>query len=341
MRRMKSLLGLAAILQICALPMFSIAQTKVGTTAAPFLGIAVGAKALAMGGAFTATADDASALYWNPAGIARTAATQAAFSRVDWLVGSTLNWAAVTVPLDADNVIGLSLTYLDYGEGEVTTIAFPDGTGNRWSASDLAAGLSYARNLTDRFTIGGTVKLIHQKIWNETSSAFAVDIGLIYLTRFNGMRLGMSISNFGTEMKLDGKDLLKQLDLAPDIAGNNRQTTAVLRTDSWTLPLLFRVGLAMDVIQAENHRVTLAVDALYPNDNDQSLSIGGEYNWNNMVSLRAGYKALGIPDSEEGLTLGGGLQYKMSNSVQASVDYAYESFGIFDKVEKIMLSIRF
>ncbi len=326
---------------IFALQTTGFAQTKVGTTAAPFLGIGIGSKAVAMGGAFVATADDASALYWNPAGIARHARTQAAFTRADWLVGSTLNWAAVTIAFDADNAIGISLTFLDYGEGEVTTIAFPDGTGNRWSASDLAAGLSYARNLTDRFTIGGTVKYIRQKVWNETATAFAMDVGLIYITRFNGMRLGMSISNFGTEMQLSGKDLLKQIDLAPDIAGNNRQTTALLRTDSWTLPLLFRVGLAMDAIKTPDHRLTVAVDALYPNDNDQSLNLGAEYSWKNAVFLRGGYKSLGIPNSEEGLTLGAGLKYKMSSTVRAVVDYAYESFGIFDNIKKITVAVEF
>jgi hypothetical protein len=317
------------------------AQTKIGTTAAPFLGIAVGSKALAMGGAFTATADDASALYWNPAGIAKQAQTQVAFSHVEWLVGTSFNWAGATIRLNDANVVGISLTQLDYGEEPVTTIAFPDGDGNRWSASDLAAGLSYARNITDRFTIGGTVKYVSQKISSVSASAFAVDIGLLFRTQFRDMRLGMSISNFGTEMKLDGKDLLRQIDLAPDLSGNNRQTTALLRTDAWTLPLLFRVGLAMDAINTERQRLTVAVDALYPNDNKQSVNVGGEYSWNGMISVRGGYKALGLADSEEGLTLGGGLRYQMSRSIGASLDYAYESFGIFDRVDKIMLAITF
>jgi hypothetical protein len=75
----------------------------------------------------------------------------------------------------------------------------------------------------------------------------------------------MNISNFGTEMKLDGTDLLQSVDIDPANTGNNDKITATLNTDSWTLPLIFTVGLGYDLIKMEDWKVVLATDAVYPN----------------------------------------------------------------------------
>lgn len=192
---------LSALFLFASSPSLLHAQSKVGTTAAPFLGISVGPTASAMGGAFVALGSDASSLYWNPGAISRMGRSQIMGAHTSWLVDTDFNWVGLSIALDADNAIGLSLTQLDYGEEEVTTVQKPDGTGEKWTAQDIAVGLSYARNLTDRFSIGGSLKYISQSIWNESASAFAFDLGLLFLTPFNGLRIGMSISNFGTDMR--------------------------------------------------------------------------------------------------------------------------------------------
>ena len=316
-------------------------QSKVGTTALPFLGISVGPRATAMGSAFAGVASDATSIYYNPGGIAQLGQSQFMIAHTNWLVGTNLNWLGFVFKMNANNAIGISFTQLDYGEEEVTTVLYPEGTGERWGASDMAAAVTYARNLTDRFSIGGNLKYVQQKIFNETASAFAVDIGLLFVTQFNNMKLGMSISNFGTDMKLAGKDLLQRVDLDPESLGNNETIVSNLKTDSWTLPLFFRVGLAMDVIKSRFSRMTLAVDALRPSDNTEILNVGGEFGFNEMFFLRAGYKSLFREDSEEGLTFGAGLNFSYGSSINLGVDYCFMDFGLFETIHAFALKVSF
>lgn len=316
-------------------------QSKVGSTSAPFLNIGIGPRAISMGGAFVATASDVSSLYWNPAGASRSDINEAMFSHSRWFADITYNWAGAMVKLGDAGTVGLNLTYLDYGDMEITTLTEQDGTGQLFSAHDMSLGLTYAYNLTDRFSLGGTVKYIQQKIWNTSASAFAMDLGVLFHSDIYGLRIGATITNFGTGMKMDGKDLLVQHDIDPNNYGNNDQILASLQTDEFPLPLTFRIGLAMDVLNNEEHRVTLAVDALHPNDNDESINIGGEYMFNNLVAFRIGYKSLFLTNSEEGLTAGVGLNYNFTNDFGVKVDYAYQDFGVLDYTQHFSLGIRF
>jgi len=319
----------------------ALSQTKVGTTAASFLGISIGPRATAMGNAFVAMADDATSLYYNPAGIAQLGKSQVMLSRTNWLVDTDLSWIGVIIKLDGANAIGVSLTHLDFNEEEVTTVLLPEGTGEKWGASDITASISYARNLTDKFSIGGNVKYIQEKLWNETASAFAIDVGLLFTTGFNDMRLGVSISNFGSDMQLDGKDLLSRIDLDPNSTGNNETIVSRLKTNSWPLPIFFRVGVAMDLIKGENLRFTVASDALRPSDNSEIVNLGGEIALNELLFLRGGYKSLFRDDSEEGLTLGVGLNLVTGSSLDWRFDYTFADFGLFEDIHMIALGVSF
>ena len=331
--------SIAALLVVLTIASFG--QSKVGTTAASFLGIGVGPRASAMGGAFVAAGGDASSLYWNPGAVSRPGQSQIMASHTSWLVNTSFNWVGLQLALDEANTVGVSLTQLDYGQDDVTTVQSPEGTGQIWTAQDIAVGVSYARNLTDRFSIGGTVKYISQRIWNESASAFAFDVGLLFITPFNGMRLGMSLSNFGTDMQLAGKDLVHRIDLDPGVNGNNKTIVASLKTDTWELPLNFRVGVAYDLLKSEQFSFTVAADAARPNDNDENVCIGGEASFKNILYVRAGYKSLFLADTEEGLTAGIGVNYPIFGTTAASVDYVYQDFGIFKNVQSITLGITF
>ncbi len=316
------------------------AQSKFGTTAANFLTIPVGPRASGMGGAFVAVANDVTAAYWNPGGLSRLQSNEFNVTHADWLANTKLDWAGIAMKLSESDAFAISLYQLDYGEEEITTVRQQNGTGQTWSASDIAISLSYARNLTDVFSIGGTVKYIQQKIWNETATAFAVDIGLLFTTQFNGLRLGMNIANFGTEMKLSGKDLLQPIDIDPAHAGNNANITTDLDTDSWNLPLVFSVGLSYDFLKNEDWTFTVATDALIPNNQTSYLNLGGELVWDNILFLRGGYNSLFKDFAEEGLTVGAGLQYDFGG-VRVRADYSYMDFGKFNEISRYSVSIGF
>jgi hypothetical protein len=230
----------------------------------------------------------------------------------------------------------------------VTTVAAPDGTGERWSAADLAVGFTYARRLTDRFSIGGSAKYISERIWNETASNITFDAGLLYVTDFNNMRLGMSMSNFGGDLQLDGRDLYNTVDIDPADAGTNKTLVGKLKTDAWPMPLLFRVGIAMDVINNQTVRGTIAIDALRPSDNTESLNVGGEVGWQDMLFLRGGYISLfakegpfNKQDQQDGLSLGAGAKVKMDGLGSVEVNYAFNKFGVFGNLNTIALSLGF
>ena len=127
------------------------AQNKVGTTAADFLSIPIGARATAMGGAFVANAKDVTAAYWNPGALAKLNSSEFTASYADWIFGTNHNWAGLVIKLDNDNAFAISFNQIDYGDEEITTEQQPNGTGQFWSAADIAIGISYSRNLTDNF----------------------------------------------------------------------------------------------------------------------------------------------------------------------------------------------
>ena len=315
--------------------------SKVGTTGAQFLKIEAGARAIAMGGAFVAVDNDATALYWNPSGIARLPKSELVLIHTKWLADISFNYVGLVLPLSSVDAIGISITTLSMDEKEVRTVLYPEGTGEKYNAGDIAAGLSYARNLTNNFSIGFSVKYIQQKIWNMTSSSVALDIGTLFITGFNDMKIGMSISNFGSKMQLEGKDISITYDPDPVKYGNNDKIPAEFQTGKFDLPLIFRVGLAMDVLKAEKNRVTVAVDAVHPNDNTENLNFGAEYVYNDLLFLRIGYKNLFTRNSEEGFTAGAGIEYGPFGNTLLYVDYAYQDFGLLNNVQRFSLGFKF
>lgn len=336
------LIILISLVNIAAAQQFIKDVSKVGTTAAPFLSIEVGARAIGMGGAFVAVANDATALYWNPAGIARLNSNiEVTLNHTNWLADVYFDYAGATLSLGRMGAMGVSFTALTMGEMEVRTVAYPDGTGEKFSATDVAVSASYARNLTDRFSIGFNLKFINQQLWHESASGIALDIGTLFTTQFRGMTLGMSICNFGTKMRMQGRDTQIPVDIAPEKYGNNNKIVGNMRTDAWELPLIFRFGAAMNVIDNYNYRWTIALDAMHPNDNTEYLNVGMEYALRNMIFLRAGYKNLFMKDSEEGLTAGVGLQYKFSGSMAVKFDYAWADFGLLESVQRFSLALEF
>ncbi len=317
--------------------------SKVGTTAATFLEIGVGATANGMGGAFVSMANDATSLYWNVAGAARLTQYEVDVVHTEWLAQTSLDYAALVLPLDEFGTIGFSFTSLSMPDMKVRTVDQPEGTGEYFSAGDIAVGVSYARNFTDRFSVGLTAKFIQESIWHMSSSAFAVDAGTEFRTDlFGGMVIGASISNFGSSMKLSGIDTRTYSSVDPAQLGTNDQIPYSIDLDSWSLPLLFRIGVSTNAVKTDNYRWTVAVDALHPNDNYESVNVGSEFAFKEFLFLRAGYQSLFLPDGEGGLSFGVGLNSKMLfSSDVVKFDYAYRDFGRLKSVNVFSVGIKF
>jgi hypothetical protein len=317
--------------------------SKAGTTAAAFLEIGPGAVATGMGGAFVSVANDATALYWNPAGIANFTNNEVTIFHANWIASTKFDYAALVIPLGGAGDIGLSFTSLSMADELVRTVDQPEGTGEYYSAGDISVSLSYARNLTDRFSIGFSAKYIQETIWHETASAIAIDAGTIFRTDlFNGLVIGASISNFGTQEKMSGSDIRTFGRLNSLLQGSTDQVPFNIELDSWDLPFLFQIGVSTNVIKTDDYRLLVAVDALHPNNNYESMNIGGEFAFREYLFVRGGFRNLFLTDREGGATFGVGVNSKLLFSEDfVSFDYAFRNFGRLDYVHTLSVDIKF
>ena len=314
--------------------------TKRGTTAADFLTIPVGARATAMGNAITASVSDATAIYWNPGGLANIESGGLTVEYAQWLAGIDFNFVSLVIPTRA-GAIGFGITSMRSQDMEVTTVEQQNGTGETFTAGSYAVALTYSRKLTDRFSMGGSAKLVNERIWNSTASGVALDLGTMFVTPFKGIRLGASITNFGSKMQIGGDDLLIRVDIDPNNAGNNESNRALLKTDEFDLPLTMRIGLAGEVFQNEFSRLTLAVDALNPNNSEQYVNVGAEMAFmGELLKIRGGYSELFLDDAIRSFTVGGGLQYGFG-TLHFTMDYAFEAQEYFSGVNRFTLSVNF
>jgi hypothetical protein len=317
--------------------------TKTGTSAAKFLSIGIGPRANAMGGAFTSVANDASALYWNPAGAAALTDYEAMFTYTSLFkdLDINLNYTALVIPAGNLGNFGVSVTALDYGDMDVTTELYPEGTGEKFSASSYAFALSYARNITESFSAGITIKYIREKIFNSSADGVAFDVGTIFNTPFWGVKFSSIITNYGSKLQISGEDLLIRHDIDPTRKGNNESVDAYYKTDKFELPLKLQIGLSRNFQLFENQRLTITVDAAHPNDNAEYINIGGELAlFDNMFYLRGGYKALFLKDSQEGLTLGVGLNYTLG-ILSIQMDYAFQEYDFLGNTHSFGVLLKF
>lgn len=303
-----------------------------GTSAANFLKIGVGSRAMALGGAFAAVSNDASALYWNPGGLGLLKDMEMIFSYNSWIADTKLGFVGFVFPTARYGTFGVSVYYFSSGEIEETTIYQPKGTGRSFSADDMLVGLSYGTQLTDRFSVGGTIKLVREKLAYETAQTFAVDIGSIFRTNFlNDMRIGFSLANFGGNLLFRGRDLNANVDFGKPVE-------ASLKTNDWGLPLVFRIGLATDVINRTQHRLTASLEVDDPRDYEPIQIVGLEYALYNKAFLRGGYQ---FNTDETGFSAGGGMNVKIPTLGTVSLDYVYLDFGRLTSTNQFSLRIVF
>jgi long-subunit fatty acid transport protein len=318
----------------------TFAQSKAGTSVGQFLLIEPSARIAGMGNAGATSYSEIQSAFYNPAAIGLLSGNGVQFTHSPWLADISYDFAGVTVGLGDIGNLYASVTSLNSGEIDVRTVEAPNGTGERYTVSDLAFGLGFGRQISDRFSLGVQVSYINETIWHSSMSAFALNVGTLYRIAEDGLHIGASISNFGTRAKFDGRDLRIQYDQDPARFGNNPNIPAQLFTEDFALPIMFRVGIGMPLVLGDENRVNIAVDAFHPSDNTESVSLGAEWMFQNTLMLRSGYQNLFQEDSETGLTLGAGLQYQMDD-YRLNFDYGWANHGRLQQTHRLTLGVAF
>ena len=323
---------LLLLLLVAVLDNGARAQQKLAQTGLKFLSVTSDARAAALGEAYTAVEGSSQCLFFNPAGIAGIERFSSfAVGQTRWIADINHFYGSVAIsPFNGEyGVIGVFVQSVDYGALDETIFAtnsqgFTDlGTFN---PRGLSAGIGYARALSSQFSVGGVVKYVRQDLGTaqvnlsgETSanvaSAYAFDFGILYKTGFKSLTFGMTVRNFSRELRFVN--------------------------EGFQLPLTFRIGLAMNVLDLadmndamqKEHAALVTLEAEHPRDYAEQLKVGVEYTFMQTLSLRIGYIG---PADEHGVSYGVGLQRNF-DGFGLGIDYAYTPFGVFTAVHRFNL----
>jgi hypothetical protein len=288
---------------------------KVGTLGGQSLKIGVGARAAAMGDAYVAIADDGTAVYWNPAGIARLSGqtltlnhtalpASILFDQGAWVFGT--KWFP--------GMIGVNFRALTMSRDVVRTTYLPEGTGETFDAGEWAFGLSYGRSLTDKFSAGLSLNYVQTGLADVTGKSTTFDFGTLYDVGVLGAKIGMSIQNIGSDM--------------------------TFIEDKVKMPVFFRVGGSAQLIERGESRLITVAEFTHPSDNSEKVNWGGEYAFHDYLFLRGGYK---FNYDTEGLTAGFGVKFPLTltRSSVARVDYAFQDSKFLSDVHRVSLNVSF
>jgi hypothetical protein len=303
MRKVGGLFIAAVIVSLAAPALYAGA----GRDGAAFLKIDAGARAAGMGGAFTAVADDALSLFYNPAGPALADRDQLALAHAEWLEGLRNEHAAyVHAVSDRLSLFGGFTALL------VPALDAYDAAGLRtgsFSAMDGAAGAGMAWEGREDLFVGFFAKVVHQRAAAERAYAYAADLGAIYNYR-EDVRLGLAVQNLGTAIRL--------------------------HQESFSLPLTYRAGGAYRL----KDMAWFTAELQKTGQSDSALAVGaeGEYaiTGRETVFVRAGYKTGRSKNAGSGLSAGLGLR-----TGDLGVDYAFSPFGDLGDTHRFTLTFKF
>ena len=308
--------------------------TKVATCAANWLKLETGTRAISMGGAYTATANDISGVPYNPASIAFINNQQAFLSQTQYVADITYSVMGYGRNLTGEDFIGLHIFALDSGPMPVTTEDEPDGTGQDFKVTGVCIRGTYAKLVTNRLRIGVTGKYIREDIFTSHMQTFAFDIGSNFDTGIYGFVLGMSVTNLGPEVKFEGEGL--EIDIDDDVFSKI--------TEEFPLPMTFRLGLMnqiigpnSDIINNNNHTLLLAMDGINSRDYTVQGVMGLEYGYKDIAYIRFGNR---FGHDTAKWSVGGGFDIN-TNDFSVGLDYAYVNYSILDFTHQFGLSFEF
>lgn len=306
---------------------------KSGAGGAQFLKIGVGARANGLAGAYGSLANDLTAIHWNPAGLADVKKISADFSYTSWISDFNHSFAAAALPISDNFTAAAHLLSFNSSDIPVTTIEFPDGTGNHYKYSDVGVGLTIAGYLTDQFSFGFTFKYISSAFASLSSSGIAFDVGTMYETGIQGIKLGFSIHNLGTSQEYRGVDLNNPI--KPIYAEYSALVPAQYLANAFSIPLVFRASASADIIQTDEHKLIGITDFITTSDNPEQFVFAAEYTWNDLLMIRGGYR---IGSSQFGLGAGAGIKYD-GGGFKGQFDYAVNPTSDLGLVHRLSIGV--
>jgi len=242
--------------------------TKVATSAANWLKLETSARAIGMGGSHVASGRGVAGIPYNPASVAFVEKSEAYFSMVNYLAGIQHGVFSYGRKMGPSDYVGFHLFYLDSGPMAVTNEYYPDGTGEDYRVVSTSFRGTYARRLTDRLKVGGSLNYIRDVIYEAGMQTVAFDIGSNFDTGIYGVVLGMSITNFGPEVQYNGESLHIAV---PDTIDVDERVSKI--TTTFPLPLVFRLGIENELVGPNSifvknqvHSLKVSLDGIKPND---------------------------------------------------------------------------
>ncbi|PKN73601.1 MAG: hypothetical protein CVU50_02480 [Candidatus Cloacimonetes bacterium HGW-Cloacimonetes-3] len=322
----KVLIPLLAIAMV-VLPMFLAAKPfgKTGTVGMQFLKLGVDARAIGMGEAFTAVTDDISSVYWNPAGLAPAYQNQVFFSHTNWPADIMQEFAAASLT-NGVSTVAVYGSVLHMDDMDVTDEDTFDVTGEKFTNSSMAMGVNYAQQFTNKFSAGLGVKYLRENLYTYSVNSYALDLGSIYNTGWNNIKIGMALRNFGPDIRYrvdDDED--GQIDEDPfdlfDNDGDGRTDEDNSELDS-KIPMSFSLGISGDIKRDEMNYWIASLQLDNVIDRMETWNLGTEYKMGN-IFFRGGYQ---FNYDTNGFSAGVGWQVPTSLGI-FNVDYAYTDMG--------------
>lgn len=295
---------------------------RVGTSSLQFLKIGTDARATGMGEAFVAVSDGFSALQYNPAGLVLNNDNGLSFTHTAWFADSRIEHLGGVYHFAGNNAVGISVTSFRTEDMKVTTEFQPNGTGSYFRFSDLAVGLSYARKFTDQFSFGATVRYVEETLGELKMRTVLGDLATYYKTGLGTTRFAVVISNFGAQVSPSGSVNLIGGRTASDF-------------QKFPPPTLFKIGFAFEPWMNQNNRITTSIQLNSPNDNKENFTVGAEYSYKEMVTVRGGYK---FNVDAENFSLGAGIKVPISFA-KVGVDYSLANYGDWGYMHRFSLNL--
>ncbi|MBC8385113.1 MAG: PorV/PorQ family protein [Candidatus Cloacimonetes bacterium] len=266
---------------------------KTGTAGLQFLKIGIDARAIGMAEAYTAVTDDISSVYWNPAGLAIKPQNQVLFSHTQWVADIMYDYFAASI-VTGMGTFAVSTAALHMPPMDVyTEESFDLPTGEKFSNSDISAGITYSSLFTDKFSFGFTVKYLRENLDEYSVNGMSVDIGSLYNTRWRNLTIGMSLRNFGPNLRYDlDNDNDGQLDEDPfDLLDNDND--GLIDEDReeipFKIPMNFSLGICGDLMRAGNNALIASFQLDNCIDRMETYNLGVEYKLGTF-KLRSGYQ---------------------------------------------------